>query len=126
PSSILPRPPRYRADCGAGADTKLVADDVLYGVQGARRGPDPYFPAERAVRADHRDSRGSVLRPREDGRGGSRRARTSGPAHLCQPADAVGRDRMDLVDRHRVRRDLSTPASRGQGKSPPELKGREG
>ena len=86
-------PHRHRADRGAGADAELVADDVLLRVQGAGRGPHPYFQAERAVRADHRDPRGSHFRAREDGRGGIGRARTAGAAHLQQPAEAGGRGR---------------------------------
>ena len=73
---------RYRADRGAGAGAQLVADDVLLRVQGAGRGPHPYFQAERAVRADHRDPRGSQFRARTDERGRIRRARTAGAADL--------------------------------------------
>src|SRR6202521_5537058 len=119
--AVLYRPHRHRADRGSGAGTELVADAVLYGVQGAGRGPHPHFQTERAIRADHRDPRGSPVRTRADGRGRSRRARASGAAHLCQPADAVGRDRVDLVDGHRVRRDLPASSSRGEGKSPQRL-----
>ena len=59
-----------------------------------------------------------AFRTREDGRGGIGRARASGAAHLYQPAEAFGRDGMDLVDRYRVRWHLSPPAPCGEGKNP--------
>ena len=65
--AVLYRPHRHRTDRGAGADPQLVADDVLLRVQGAGRGPHPYFQAERTVRADHRHPRGSQFRARADG-----------------------------------------------------------
>ena len=67
----------------------------------------------------------AILRARADGRGGIRRARAAGAAHLQQPADAVGRDRMDLVDRYRVRRHLPASASRGEGEGPRRIEQRQ-
>ena len=65
------------------------------------------FRPERAVRPDHRDPGRGQLRTGDDERRGSRRARTAGPAHLRQPAQTGRRDRMDVDDRHGVRRHLS-------------------
>ena len=81
-SALLHRSHRHRADRSPGVDPKLVADDVLLRVQGAGRGPHAYFQAERAVRADHRDSRGGQFRTRADERGGIRRARAAVAPHL--------------------------------------------
>src|SRR6202020_777469 len=47
--------------------------------------------------------------------------RAAGAAHLCQPAESLGRHRVALVHRYGVRRHLPAPPPGGQGEGAPAL-----
>ena len=112
-SPVLRRPNRHRADCGAGAGAKLVADAVLHGLQIPIGRPNSHLSSWRADGTDHLGSRREQFRSRRyDGRR-SGRPRTTISTHLPGQVDLGRGHALEVVDEYRFRWHISSHVACG-------------